>query len=665
MGRTLYKVFVMMFFAALFAMGFFWRCASMGYPQGGPKDSLPPRIVSMTPKYGTVNFTEKRIFIEFDEYVTIKEQQKEFYTSPFSGKQPVVMPRGRGIQIEIKDTLDENQTYSFNFCSSIRDNNEGNILQDFRYVFSTGPTIDSMLMSGYTVDAYTRDSIAKTFILFYPAQWDTIPEYDSLPFRAPAAVARAQSNGLFIAENLKPIPYRVYALDDRNTNQKYEPGVDKIAFLDSAYNPADMPDFMIRYDTSRKYNVPDPQLYFRLFMDEGFRRQYLVDASRPVQHKLVFTFGAKYPEIERLQLDGIDSSQIITQYLKPTKDSIALWLHVPSADLPDTIKGEIIYQKHDSLSVLQTTTQKLALGWKAFEDKKKKDKNDTLPPPNPFKYKVDAGATLNPFNNIPISFDYPLVKIDSAAITLTRIEDEEKQFRARLRFVQDTADMLRWTMVSQWVPDANYELKIPAGALVDVAGQKNDSLTAKFTVSPPEKFATLDLVIRGKTPESEYIVQVTDGTGNRVIREILHVRSGKLSVPYLEAGTVRIRVIEDANGNGKWDGGNLIKRMQPERAEVFLTEKGEPDITTKENWTLDFNLDMNVMFAPITMERIMEQLHKQEQTRLMKYLKQQADRQRENQMKPADNSQGGMGFGAVGGAASGAGGFPMPSGMQR
>ena len=40
----------------------------------------------------------------------------------------------------------------------------------------------------------------------------------------PAAIARAENNGIFIAQNLKPIPYRVYAVQDKNDNQMYEPG---------------------------------------------------------------------------------------------------------------------------------------------------------------------------------------------------------------------------------------------------------------------------------------------------------------------------------------------------------------------------------------------------------------------------------------------------------
>jgi hypothetical protein len=658
-ART-YRVFIRIALGAFFLAGLLARCAQVGYPEGGPRDSLPPRIVTMLPEHGTTNFTGKRIYIEFDEYVVLKDQQKEFFISPPGGKIPGISLRGRGVQIDIRDTLLENQTYSLNFGGMIRDNNESNHLYDFRFVFSTGPEIDSMFMSGYTVDAYTRDSVPQSFIFFYPAHIDSMPQWDSTLFRNPAAAARAQPNGLFTAENLKPVDYRVYALDDRNGNRTYEPGTDRVGFLDSVYNPALMPPFTIRYDTSRKYNVPEPQLYFRMFMDKGFKRQYLVDSERPVQHRAILDFNADYPVITELTLDGIDSTRIITQHLKPTLDSISLWLHVPSEELPDTIKGRIIYLRHDSLSVLRPDTVKLALAWKAFEQRKR-DRNDTLPEPNPFKYKVDASQELNPYKNIPITFDYPIVEMDSAAVSLTRVEGEgadEKRLPARFNFIQDTVDMMRWTLSSQWVPNAKYELLVPAGAFTDVAGQKNDTLRAAFTVKPVEKFATLELNIKGKTPESEYVIQIL-GQGNAPEREYRHVRTGKLEVPYLEPGTVRIRVIEDINGNGQWDGGDLIKRMQPERTELFLTEKGEPEIENKENWALEFDLDMNEMFAPLTMDHVVRQLREMEVARIQKLLKERA--KQAAQPRPASNQRTGQQPGGMGGGMGG--GFPMPQGM--
>ena len=100
-----------------------------------PIDTLPPVIVSMLPDNFTTNFTASKIYVTFDEFVQLKDQQKEFFTSPQMKKKPQLSIRGRGILIQIKDTLKENTTYALNFGSAVRDNNEGNPLYSMRYVF--------------------------------------------------------------------------------------------------------------------------------------------------------------------------------------------------------------------------------------------------------------------------------------------------------------------------------------------------------------------------------------------------------------------------------------------------------------------------------------------------------------------------------------------------
>ena len=218
-NNTLIKRVMQIVMVGLFGSSLLWRCANITSPQGGPKDSLPPIIVSAAPNFNTTNFAAREIFIGFDEYVQIKDQQKEFFTSPLMKKTPTITTSGRGIRITILDTLEENQTYALNFGNSIVDNNEGNRLSDFRYVFSTGGEIDSMVMSGYTVSASKGDSVSSSLIFFYPAEVDSIPEYDSILLKyKPAAVAKAATNGIFIAQNLKPIDYKIYAIADKNNN---------------------------------------------------------------------------------------------------------------------------------------------------------------------------------------------------------------------------------------------------------------------------------------------------------------------------------------------------------------------------------------------------------------------------------------------------------------
>jgi hypothetical protein len=260
----------------MFSSSLLWRCANISSPQGGPKDSLPPIIVSAAPMFNTTEFKGNTITIGFDEYVVIKDQQKEFFTSPMMKRTPKLTTIGKTIRITILDTLAENQTYALNFGSSVVDNNEGNILSDLRYVFSTGREIDSMVMSGYTVSASKGDSVSKSLIFFYPAEVDSIPDYDSILFKhKPAVVARAANNGIFVAQNLKPIDYKIYAIQDNNNNYTYDPETDMVGFLDSVRNPLREPDFSVWYDTTRHYLTPP----------EGARFQRLVRHHTPLSDR--------------------------------------------------------------------------------------------------------------------------------------------------------------------------------------------------------------------------------------------------------------------------------------------------------------------------------------------------------------------------------------------
>ncbi|MCC8019718.1 MAG: Ig-like domain-containing protein [Rikenellaceae bacterium] len=647
LSRFVVKYIVNGLVVTFFVAGLLWRCGHAAIPQGGPRDTLPPVVVNMTPYFGTTNFDEKRIYIEFDEYVQLKNQQAEFFTSPRMAKKPTVLIRGRGIQIDIQDTLKENTTYALNFGSAIADNNEGNPLNGFRYVFSTGDELDSMIMSGYTVDAYKKDSVSKAFIFFYAAEKDSIALDSTVFNHEPDVIARSENNGIFVAENLKPIDYRVYAILDNNGNQTYDPGVDDVAFLDSIYNPATMPGFNVWYDTTRSYVTADPQLYFRLFLDDAFKRQYLSSQSRPQQHKVVLTFGAPYPQIDTLRFDGIDPAAIITEYLKPTRDSIALWFDLPSDLLPDTLKGRLSYLRHDSINRLEPYGQDLRLGWKAFESReeererlaREKEREKAIAEgrepekePNPFRVSVEAANPLNPENNIALTFDYPLVSLDTARISLIRTE-EENRYRVRYTLEQDTMNIRRYTLRAPWADGQDYELTIPEGTFVNIAGESNDTLRSTFTVMDRDKYATLVINLKGKTPDSEYVLELLDQSGGRIIREVTHATTGRYVFRYLDAGAVRLRIVEDMNRNGMWDKGDLVNRIQPERVEMFLLGNGDEEIPTKMGWEDEYTVDCEVIFAPVTMRSVMEQLRRQEEARMRRWFEELEKKQNEDERR--------------------------------
>lgn len=659
-------ILVLLFFAGAFLS----RCASIGTPTGGPKDTLPPVVVAVVPEDGATNFKSKSIYIEFDEYVQLKDQQKEIYVSPAMGKKPVFTMRGRGIYIQIKDdSLLPETTYAIEFGSSVADNNESNALHGLRYVFSTGNTIDSLICSGYTEESYTADSLGKSFIWFYEADSVETPDtYDSTIFKyKPSKIARSQNNGIFIAQNLKPVPYRVYAIFDANDNQTYEPSIDKVGFVDGVYNPAEMPDFSIWYDSVRRYPSADPQLYFRLFTDVSFRRQSLQEATRPEQHKVVLSFGASNPDIRSLRLDSVPQDKIIVEPLSKGRDTLALWLNVPSESLPDTLRGEIVFMAHDTLNVLRETKEELKLSWRRIESRdqeRERERNERArakaeaageewkEPPTPSTFAMidfAKSAEVNPEQDLPLEFATPLTRFDSTAVELLSFGEGGDTLRERAIFIPDTANVRRWRLRSRWLPDRQYRLRIPPDALADITGEGNDSITASLTVSKVEDYATLRLKVTPRHEGDLYILQLVDVNGT-LLREERGVGAGEHTMLYVPAGDMRLRIIEDVNGNGEWDGGNLVERRQSERAEFYKNDEQEELFTTKTGWEFDLTLDMNRIFAPVTMDELVRRLDQREQTRLRKEAERRAkEGKRDNGQNNQQQSGSGLNMGGMGG----------------
>lgn len=673
-------VVITLFFAA-----FTIRCATINNNlTGGPKDTLPPVIISMLPdnfatEYPTIG-KNRNIIVEFNEFVQLKDQQKEFYTSPQMKKKPLVSVRGRGIMIQIRDTLLENQTYALNFGSSLRDNNEGNPLHAMRYVFSTGKEIDSMICSGYTADSYKADSVSKSYIWFFPA--DSVehnPDYDSTLFKyKPAAIARAETNGIFIAQNLKPINYRVYAIEDTNDNQLYEPSIDQVGFLEESCNPAELPDFAIWYDSIRQYPTADPQLYIRMFTDKAFKRQVLTESSRPNQHQALLYFGAPHPDVRAIEFDSIPADRVIYDAQTIGRDTVALWFDMPAAELPDTIRGRITYFKHDSINELKETTENLKLSWRYIETKeeqKEREKQERArekaeaageeykepEKPNPFGYKLSLSGEINPEKGLSIDFDYPLVKFDSTAVELSIVDAEgNNPKRVPIHFHRDTANMRRWHIDAKWEEASAYKLYIPKGTFTDVAGQQNDSLGGSYTTLDPEKHALVKIKLKPRLKEATYIVQMLNGSGS--LQQEKPSKGGWVVFNYVPAGEIKFRVIEDMNGNGKWDTGNVVERRQPERAEYYINAEGEETFSTKVNWEMEIEMDMNEMFAPVTMQSLIELLEKRELQRLAKEAEKAAEEAKSNKHNHNNNnnsnSQSGFGMGgAMGGIGGAMGGF--------
>lgn len=622
-------------------------CASLSSPQGGPRDSLPPRVIASSPLPYSVNFKGKKITIEFDEYVQLKDQQKLFFVSPEAKQKPMLAIKGRSVSATFQDSLTPETTYRLDFGGSIVDNNEGNKLDDFSFVFSTGSYIDSLLMVGQVLDARTGDTVIGAFIDYFDVAADSTFAFrglDSTLFKSRAdAVFRSDSSGYFVADILKEKPYRVYSIMDKNGNQRYEAGTDLVGFLDSTYNPAQMHGFSFEYDSvKRRTYIDSLQLKLRMFEEKPRKRQTLTSHSRFGRNKLSLFFNANQARYDSLILDSIPPEWLLTER-GMFGDSITIWVAPPTVEqykaLKDTIKGSMVYEQQDSVwkyHPKKADLKFISVTYTKKEPKKSKKElereleavqkgevDSVVTPdkpkekePNPFHFEVLASTDLNPERGIGFKFDYPLRTLDSARIELIRIEQPEEVSGGARRgaptptkkeskpipekFTIDRRSMREIVINAPWKTGTEYKLVIPSGVFEDIAFQSNDTLTSTFKTLDPDKFGTITADITADTTlTGKYIVDLLLLNGNNIktVQRRVGVHAGdKLDFRFLRPEKYVIRITEDTDGNGEWTTGDLIKRVQPERVRTYLNAIGSRDIIAKENWTIVEHIDLGDLF---------------------------------------------------------------------
>ncbi len=258
------------------------------------------------------------------------------------------------------------------------------------------------------------------------------------------------------------------------------------------------------------------------------------------------------------------------------------------------------------------------------------------PLPNPFKITLNGGD-INPEKGVAMEFEMPLSSVDQTALKLTTGDSTNIQ-EFPVSMVRDSVDVRKWRLEAPWLPAMRYRLLILPGALRDVAGNQNDSITRTFQVPEIDRVGTINIEVVGKTPESEYVVQLTDEGGIRVIDEKRHVKTGTISFGYLSPGKVRVKVIEDVSGNGEWNTGNLVNRSQPERVELWALKEEEPTITVRAGWIEDVKIDMAELFAPITTQSLWQRLEREDAARLEK-LMEEVTRRREERARQERQGQ--------------------------
>ncbi|HEY9001762.1 MAG TPA: Ig-like domain-containing protein [Mucilaginibacter sp.] len=527
---------LLVFITALVLFG----CASMQKPQGGPKDRTPPKLLKATPPNMTRNFSATQIRMDFDEYFKLNNQAQEITISPALDRTPNIKVVQKSIVIDFKkDTLLKNTTYVINFGKSIADLNEGNVLDNFTYVFSTGPHIDSLSVAGNVQNLMTQEKEKQVTVMLFPLNKDTL-----WAKKKPTIFATTDTSGNFTLNNLHDGDYRIYALKEKSPNRIYDKDDELVAFLTAPIH--------LKKDTAN--------IHLNLFKQEP--EKFRVEKRFDADGKMFFAFNkpVENPSARILYPPGFDKEKIVD--FNKTRDTA--YVFMKNMDF-DSIKVEFIQNK------IPIDTIALRKGRKeAF------DHNIVLQYNTTSDNKIKAGTTLI------VTTSTPIQAIDNSLVTL----NEDSINVANYTITKDTATMRRLTFNYKWKPNSHYDLIFNEGALTNIYGDRNKKFLKQFQLDKPDNYGPLTLKVTVPDTSKGYVIELMDNQKNVVHRDPI-TKNGNVVYKNYPIGKYYVRVIYDDNKNGKWDSGNIKKRIQPENVWIYSKQ-----ITLRSNWEAEEPIDI-------------------------------------------------------------------------
>lgn len=519
-------------------------CATPSPPRGGPVDSIGPVLVAgeSTPNYQT-NFRPERVELTFDEWVELDFQEPILSSPPLdlSGEhQPVLERRTLVIPLEGVDYLDS-VTYVINIGTAIKDLNEGNPTENLRFVFATGPELDTASVTGTVVDAYTGEPIEAAALTLYANLADTAVFTEN-----PTYFARTDEEGNFEISNVKPGPYRVVALQRNPGARNYFADYDGVfpplgaGFVDSIVYVADTENEL---GVVRLSPVPVPPR--------------IADAVLEVYGTVKIALNQPAANVD-LYTD--------TDYVRSDiGDTLRLFYRSAT---PDTL---IIGRDSTFTDTLVVTGEEAVTG--------------DLPPLG-----LIGSASRkreNPVNGIRLVFNRPVDTFDRSAVQLFADTLPEP---VPFTLAADTVGPAELILRGNFASRTAYRLDILPGAVTDWYGLSNiDTLTQILGVAPVEDFGTLTIRLENLIGTANYIMQLINEEGEVITgtRRFIDKRFA-YTVTYLglAPATYRLELIYDSNHNGRYDSGDLRFGQSPEVVRRFEIEP------LRANWEVEKIIDL-------------------------------------------------------------------------
>jgi hypothetical protein len=535
------RILIYILFTALTAL-VFTACAKRGSITGGAKDTIAPYITGSSPENMTTEFKGNEIRINFNEYIKIKDVNKQLIISPPMATAPLITPAGsasKSITIKIKDTLKENTTYSFNFGQSITDNNEGNPYSQFKFIFSTGTYIDSLTLNGKIKDAYANKTDNFVSVILYEAD-STFTDSTIYKQRPRYVTNTLDSTVQFSLQNLKQGKYHIIALKDVNNNYKFDPKTDKIGFL------------------NQTIDVPNDTIY----QLELFQEKRAFKPLKPVQatsNRLYAAYEGKDHQHMKVQVrNGADTEDIQTLTTKvKDKDSLQVWL--PRKLVADSLKVTVTHR--DSIKKFNVKFKELKAA-------------DSLT--------IDAvqKGGLHFREKFTLVSSTPLITIDSTKIRL--INKDSIAMKYSMAY-----DDMKQELVFDFPKEESqkYTFTLMPGALKDFYEKESDTLVYKLATKTYADYGNLRLTL-ANAKRFPLMLEVLNSKGTV---EAFYYSEGETKINFdsVLPDKYTLRVYYDDNKNKEWDTGDYLLKRQPE--EVIYLPK---EIDVRANWDPEetFNL---------------------------------------------------------------------------
>ena len=529
-------------FAAVVLQMLFFSCANVGYPSGGAVDKTPPKVIAFEPVNETKNFVSNNITIHFDEYIQLKDVDNQVLISPPFEQKPEIVAKGKYVSISIKDTLQSNTTYLFQFKNAVVDNNEGNALSSLDYVFSTGNNLDSLSIKGKVLDAHTLKPDEGISVMLYSDFADS-----AIAKTRPVYMTKTDKDGTFKLKYLKQGQYKIIALKDDDRSMTYNNVSEKMAFCADTIIPVHIIDSLDTADSGIVLHTFVPKV----------GEQRITDSKMIKSGKAVIT--TLYPLVNAAITSP--DNELIT-VLNKSCDTLEVWTARPTDSL--------ILMMKDPSGIDDTLKLR-------YFKKKGRQQKETF-------YKTNAKAIVPYFDSIKMTFANPIDNVMDGGKVVC-VQTKADTFYTTLELDKDRVHAI---IKLKLRPDTSYTMLIPKGKIVDIYGATNDSISLKTKVNTPNDYGAITINLLPATDVTPYIIQLLTEKDNVVSEKVYAGESVTFS--NITPGKYKVRLIVDANANGEWDTGNYWQHLQPEKVYYF-----PKTLELRNNWEMEETFDIKTI----------------------------------------------------------------------